>query len=226
MSWIAFAPARLEAPGAAWFAGPMRRILAAVLTAAVVTAGCGGDPTASDDASGDGAAGPSAGTSGGPTTRETEPAEPEPTDQTQPTDPTTDPTTDGSPARTPSRPSSADGTVVTTAGSDFGTMLFDRSGQAIYLFDKERSSRARCYGACAAAWPPVLARGVPRAAGQVRDGLLGTTTRRDGSRQVTYNGHPLYYYADEGKHEVLCHDVREYGGLWLVVTPRGEPAPA
>ena len=56
--------------------------------------------------------------------------------------------------------------------------------------------------------------------------LLGTTTRSDGARQVTYAGHPLYFYAHEGKNQVLCHDVREYGGLWLVVTPKGPPAPS
>ncbi|RYU11655.1 hypothetical protein ETU37_12870 [Nocardioides iriomotensis] len=105
-------------------------------------------------------------------------------------------------------------------------MLFDGRGQAIYLFDRETSSRPRCYGACAAAWPPVLARGLPRVRGSVRDELLGTVRRRDGRRQVTYGGHPLYYYAHEGPGQVLCHDVAEYGGTWLVVTPAGRAAPA
>jgi predicted lipoprotein with Yx(FWY)xxD motif len=105
-------------------------------------------------------------------------------------------------------------------------MLFDGRQQAIYLFDREGGSTPRCYGDCAAAWPPVLADGEPRARGAVRDGLLGTVERRDGSVQVTYAGHPLYYYAHEGPGQVLCHDVVEYGGTWLVVTPRGAPAPA
>jgi predicted lipoprotein with Yx(FWY)xxD motif len=117
------------------------------------------------------------------------------------------------------------GRVVTTDGSDFGTMLFDRSGQAIYLFAKERTRTPECYGACAEAWPPVLTRGEPQASGEVRPALLGVTERKDGSQQVTYAGHPLYYYAHEGKNQVLCHNVSEYGGLWLVVTPSGEPAP-
>lgn len=118
----------------------------------------------------------------------------------------------------------ATGLVVRTAGSEFGRMLFDAQGQAIYLFDKETSSRAECYGACADAWPPVLTDGEPRAGGATREALLGTTPRRDGSTQVTYAGHPLYYYAHEGPGQVLCHDVVEYGGRWLVVTPAGEPA--
>ena len=104
-------------------------------------------------------------------------------------------------------------------------MLYDGSGQAIYLFDAEHTSRPRCYGACAEAWPPVLAKGTPRATGRVSDSLLGTTQRSDGAKQVTYAGHPLYFYAHEGKHEVLCHDVDEYGGTWLVVRPDGTPAP-
>jgi predicted lipoprotein with Yx(FWY)xxD motif len=103
-------------------------------------------------------------------------------------------------------------------------MLFDRKGQAIYLFDKETTRRSKCYGACATAWPPVLTDGHPRAAGAVRDGLLGTTKRTDGSSQVTYAGHPLYYYAHENPHQVLCHNVTEFGGRWLVVTPNGTPA--
>ncbi|MDQ3164546.1 MAG: hypothetical protein M3Q17_00035 [Actinomycetota bacterium] len=131
---------------------------------------------------------------------------------------------DGTTAPTPDKVAGERGLVVTTADSDFGTMLFDRTGQAIYLFDKESGNRARCYGACAAAWPPVVTRGEPRAAGLVRPGLLGTTERVDGSTQVTYANHPLYYYLRDSKNEVLCHNVTEYGGLWLVVTPNGTPA--
>jgi predicted lipoprotein with Yx(FWY)xxD motif len=64
------------------------------------------------------------------------------------------------------------------------------------------------------------------AADSSSDPLLGVTRRDDGSRQVTYAGHPLYFSAHEGSYEVLCHDVVEYGGTWLVVRPDGTPAPA
>ena len=117
------------------------------------------------------------------------------------------------------------GRVIKTAYSEFGPMLFDRSGQAIYLFAKEKTSKPECYGACAEAWPPVLTKGSPQARGDTRSELLGTTPRRDGSKQVTYKGHPLYFYAHENKFEVLCHNITENGGLWLVVTPKGDPAP-
>jgi len=103
-------------------------------------------------------------------------------------------------------------------------MLYDASGQPIYLFDAETTSRPECYGDCAKAWPPVLTKGKPRPAGAVEPDLLGTIRRRDGSTQITYAGHPLYFYAHEGKYQVLCHNVTEFGGTWLVVKPNGQPA--
>ena len=118
------------------------------------------------------------------------------------------------------------GVVVTTGDSAYGTVLVDRRRQAIYLFERETSRTPRCYGACAEAWPPVLTDGAPRARGKVRNGLLGTVQRRDGSLQVTYAGHPLYFYAHEGPGQLLCHDVVENGGRWLALTPRGEAAPS
>jgi len=117
------------------------------------------------------------------------------------------------------------GARIVGADSDFGTMLFDRTGQAIYLFDVETTSKPGCYGACADAWPPVLTEGEPVAADGVEDSLLGTTERTDGTIQVTYNEHPLYFYAHEGKHEVKCHDVFMNGGNWYVVKLDGNPAP-
>jgi predicted lipoprotein with Yx(FWY)xxD motif len=104
-------------------------------------------------------------------------------------------------------------------------MLYDATGQPIYLFDAESEGRVECFDECAEAWPPVLTKGEPRGAKQVRSHLLGTTKRPDGTTQVTYAGHPLYFYAHEGKYEVLCHDIEEYGGTWLVVRPDGTPAP-
>lgn len=137
------------------------------------------------------------------------------------------PSSETPPAPSPadSAASSAGGTVITVGGSDYGPMLFDRRGQAIYLFDKETTSRPACYGDCAAAWPPVLTTGSPQATGGSNATLIGVTPREDGSLQVTYAGHPLYFYAREKPGEVLCHDVREFGGTWLVVTPGGAAAP-
>lgn len=122
-------------------------------------------------------------------------------------------------------PTSADGTKVVIDDSDFGPMLFDDTGQAIYLFDVETTAEPRCYDDCAVAWPPVLTDGKPVAGEGVDRALLGTTERSDGSLQVTYNDHPLYFYAHEGKREVLCHDVFLNGGNWYVVQPDGDAAP-
>lgn len=129
-------------------------------------------------------------------------------------------------ASPPAAPPVAAGTPVTVGDSEFGPMLFDDPGQAIYLFEIETDGQPACYGDCAVAWPPVLTDGTPQATGDARADLLGTVARADGSTQVTYGGHPLYFYAHEGPGQVLCHDVVENGGRWLVVTPEGLPAPA
>ena len=119
-----------------------------------------------------------------------------------------------------------DGTKVVLRESQFGRILFNSDRQAIYLFDKEDSSKPRCYGDCAVAWPPVYANGNPRLGKGLDPDLLGTRKRRNGRKQITYGGHPLYYYAHEGPGQVLCHDIEEYGGLWLVVKKSGKPVPS
>jgi predicted lipoprotein with Yx(FWY)xxD motif len=116
------------------------------------------------------------------------------------------------------------GSTIKLGDSQFGQVLFDGDDQAIYLFEKESGPKAECYGACAEAWPPVLTEGEPQAAPGVKASLLGTTKREDGSVQVTYDGHPLYLYAHEGPGVVTCHDVEEFGGLWLAVNAQGESA--
>jgi predicted lipoprotein with Yx(FWY)xxD motif len=138
--------------------------------------------------------------------------------------PTSEPT--GVPTKSKSREPDARDTRIVGADSEFGTILFDGTGQAIYVFDVETTSRPDCYDACAEAWPPVLTAGNPVAGAGVRASLLGTTERTDGRTQVTYNDHPLYFYAHEGKHEVECHDVFLNGGNWYAVQPDGNAAPA
>jgi predicted lipoprotein with Yx(FWY)xxD motif len=117
------------------------------------------------------------------------------------------------------------GTRVKIGHSQFGPMLFDSRGQAIYVFERDRENRSVCYGECAKAWPPVLTKGAPVAGKGVDKRLLGTVRRRGGKRQVTYAGRPLYFYAHEGPGQVLCHNVDLNGGLWWVVGPDGEPRP-
>jgi len=118
-------------------------------------------------------------------------------------------------------PAQAAGTRITAAGSVFGTMIWGPKRQAIYVFERDHRNRSRCYGECAKAWPPVYTSGTPVAGSGVRASLLGTTRRRDGRRQVTYRGRPLYYYAHEGAGQVRCHNVDLNGGLWWVIGPDG-----
>lgn len=115
------------------------------------------------------------------------------------------------------------GKVVKAVGSQFGRVVADGRGEAFYLFDKENSKRSQCYGACARAWPPVITKGKPRAGKGVKAKLLGTTKRKNGKLQVTYKNHPLYYYVDDSPGTILCQNVDEFGGLWLVVKPNGNP---
>jgi predicted lipoprotein with Yx(FWY)xxD motif len=112
--------------------------------------------------------------------------------------------------------------VVGVRSSRFGRILTDGRGFTLYLFTHDRRNQSRCYGSCAKAWPPLLAQGRPRATTGARRSLLGTTRRREGTRQVTYRGWPLYYYVGEKSPlQVLCQNVFEFGGTWLVVSPRG-----
>lgn len=115
------------------------------------------------------------------------------------------------------------GTTVVLGDSQFGEMVYDDNEQAIYVFERDTSGESACYGECAAAWPPVLTKGEPTAGEGLDQSLLGTTERRDGSAQVTYDGRPLYYYVDEGPGEVLCHNVDMNGGFWWVIGADGEP---
>ena len=118
----------------------------------------------------------------------------------------------------------ADRGTVIVRGSAYGRVIFDGKGFALYAFTKDpRGGKSRCYDACAKAWPPYIVKSKPRAATGVRKSLLGTTRRADGRLQATYAGRPLYYYVGDTKAgRILCQNVREFGGLWLVVRPSGK----
>jgi predicted lipoprotein with Yx(FWY)xxD motif len=113
-------------------------------------------------------------------------------------------------------------TTLKLMNTRFGRILVDGRGRALYLFTREPSTKSRCYGQCAVAWPPFFARGKLRAGSGLDADKLRSSRRRDGRRIVTYNGHPLYYYVTDRKPgEVTCHNVVEFGGTWLVVNPDG-----
>ncbi len=108
--------------------------------------------------------------------------------------------------------------------SRFGQILVDGQGRALYLFAADKTHDSTCYGACATAWPPMLAdKGTTiDAMHGATASLSGTTTRKDGTVQVTYNGHPLYYFVDDKKPgEINCQAVVNFGAAWYVVDPAG-----
>jgi predicted lipoprotein with Yx(FWY)xxD motif len=114
--------------------------------------------------------------------------------------------------------------TLTAHSSRFGQIVFDGRGFVLYAFTKDRRGGAsRCSGACAKAWPPYVVRGALRAGRGVKASLLGTVRRADGSRQVTYAGRLLYFYeGDRSPGQILCQNVSEFGGLWLVQRPSGK----
>jgi predicted lipoprotein with Yx(FWY)xxD motif len=121
------------------------------------------------------------------------------------------------------RASGAAQATLTVRSSQYGSILFNGRGRALYAFTRDRrGGSSRCYGACAKAWPVYFAGGRLLAGKGVKRSLIGTTKRRDGRRQITYNGRPLYYYVGDKKAgQVTCQNVAEYGGTWLVMRPSG-----
>jgi predicted lipoprotein with Yx(FWY)xxD motif len=113
--------------------------------------------------------------------------------------------------------------TVKLAGSKLGQILVDRSGRTLYLFEADKDGKSTCSGACAATWPPLTATS-PSGGDGLDDSAFGTTTRADGTQQVTYHGHPLYYYAGDGKApgSTKGEDLNTFGGTWYVVDSSGK----
>ena len=101
------------------------------------------------------------------------------------------------PASGTSGSASATGTVITTRSGSAGSFLTDGSGRAVYLWSKDSMDKSVCPGAFAGAWPAVPASGKLTVSGGAKASDLGTITRSDGSKQVTYDGHPLYYFVGD-----------------------------
>ena len=122
---------------------------------------------------------------------------------------------------------SGGGTVITTAKSSAGTVLTNGSGKAVYLWVKDTGDMSNCNGACAGAWPPVTTTGTPTAAGSAKASDIGTITRSDGTKQVTYDGHPLYYFSgDSGAGSATGQGSDSFGAKWWLVTPAGSDVTA
>jgi predicted lipoprotein with Yx(FWY)xxD motif len=146
------------------------------------------------------------------------------------------PTTTAPPARSTTSttgPATAPAPVyeVTTGSVDgLGTVLTDGHGLTLYLFAPDnKSGKSTCYGTCAQAWPPLLipAGTKPVAGPGVNAALLGTTTRTDGTTEVTYNGWPLYLWVDDTAPGMATGQaINNNGGLWYVLRPDGSEVTA
>jgi predicted lipoprotein with Yx(FWY)xxD motif len=93
----------------------------------------------------------------------------------------------------------------------------------LYLFEKDTGMKSTCDGSCAKFWPPVTTTGAAKAGSGLDAGKLGTTARSDGETEVTYNGHPLYYYAgDKQPGDTTGEGLNAFGALWYVLSPVGK----
>lgn len=122
--------------------------------------------------------------------------------------------------------SPASGTVA-VSDSSLGKILVDGQGLSLYLLTADSSDQSACTDACATAWPPLMATGQVSAGSGADGSLLGTLVRPDGSKQVTYNGHPLYTFkGDHAAGDVAGQGINSFGGTWYLLSPAGEPIQA
>ncbi len=131
----------------------------------------------------------------------------------------------GSAKAVPAAPAKAATSAPTVAlsQSKFGQIIVDGHGRTLYDFVADKTSMSTCYGACASLWPPLTVAGTPKAGPGVVASLLGTTKRTDGTTEVTYGGHPLYYYAGDTKPgQTTGQDINQFGALWYVLTANGK----
>ena len=122
-------------------------------------------------------------------------------------------------------PVTGEPTIHVSQSTTFGPILVDDEGLSLYLFTKDTQDgeSSSCNDECAVEWPPLLSQGSPVAGEGVDNTLLGTIIREDGSLQVTYNGWPLYYFAQDA----TLGDTKGQGleDIWFRVTPLGEAVP-
>ena len=129
------------------------------------------------------------------------------------------------PAKSKTTTTPAQTTTVKVANSSLGSILVNSQGRTLYLFKADVGASSACSGACAKAWPPLLATGTPTAGTGLTASKLGTITRSNGSRQVTYNGHPLYLFIKDKKPgDVTGQGVTAFGAAWFALTPSGNQA--
>jgi predicted lipoprotein with Yx(FWY)xxD motif len=109
-----------------------------------------------------------------------------------------------------------------TTNPKLGKIIVDAKGRTLYDFVIDKGTMSVCYGACASLWPPYTTNGKPVAGSGVSAALIGTTKRKDGSTEVTYKGHPLYYYApDQQRGQITGQALNQFGAPWYALAPNG-----
>jgi len=112
--------------------------------------------------------------------------------------------------------------TVTIARTGLGRIIVDGRGRSLYLFEKDMHGRSACSGVCAAYWPPLLTNGKSIAIKGAKPSLLGSIRRADGSRQVSYAGHPLYFFSgDTRRGQTNGEGLQDFGAGWYALTPSG-----
>lgn len=128
----------------------------------------------------------------------------------------------GSPAATTATTAATSGATVAVQSSKLGKILVDASGRTLYLFERDKAGTSSCSGGCATAWPPYTTSGKPQAGNGAPAAELGTISRSDGKMQVTYHGHPLYYYVGDSKvGDTTGEGVKAFGAEWYVLSASG-----
>ena len=112
-------------------------------------------------------------------------------------------------------------TITTVEGRD-GTYLTDGSGRALYMWLGDGARKSSCSGDCALSWPPLVTGATPKVTGEASQAAVGTLTRADGSKQVTYEGHPLYHFVvDSRPGTTKGQGSDSFGARWWLVSPSG-----
>jgi predicted lipoprotein with Yx(FWY)xxD motif len=129
--------------------------------------------------------------------------------------------TQPSSAASAASPAGAAVTVSTHTGA-YGTYLSDGSGKSLYMFEPDKNGTSTCYGQCAKFWPPLTSSSAAQAGSGLQQSMLGTTKRTDGTTQITYAGHPLYYFAeDTSAGDTKGEGLNLSGGEWYLLSTKG-----
>jgi predicted lipoprotein with Yx(FWY)xxD motif len=125
-------------------------------------------------------------------------------------------------AHTGAPPAAAADSALALRSTPLGRILVDAHGRTLYLFEADKPDMSDCSGACQSIWPALTSHGKPKADPGVRSTKVGTIAAAGGQRQVTYNGHPLYYYAaDQKAGDTAGQGLNQFGAEWYVLGSSG-----